>query len=94
METIIIQLTKEEFKDLLIESVLEASGKLLPKQSEIKYLTRKEAAKKLHITLPTLNKWTKSGNIKSYRIEGRVLYREDEINEVVESGIQVKYKRS
>lgn len=48
------------------------------KQPE-RLLTRKETAKMLNITLPTLHKYDKDGLIKSSRIGRRVLYRESEI---------------
>lgn len=48
------------------------------KQAELLF-TRKETAKKLHITLPTLHKYDKDGLIKSVRIGRRVLYSETEI---------------
>ena len=44
-----------------------------------KYLTRKEVAKSLSITLPTLSVWTKSGKLKAYRISRRVWYKSDEV---------------
>jgi excisionase family DNA binding protein len=45
-----------------------------------KYLTRSVVAKLLHISLPTLSDWTKTGRLKSYRIGSRVLYKRDEID--------------
>lgn len=44
-------------------------------------LSRKQAADLLKITLPTLRDWTKSGKLKSCKIEGssRVYYRADKI---------------
>lgn len=49
------------------------------KKNEPRYLSRKETAELLRITLPTLNEQTKRGKLAAYRIGGRVLYREDEI---------------
>lgn len=49
-------------------------------QSETKeYLTRKEAAAMLNISLPTLWALSKNGTIKSHRIGSRVLYKTDEL---------------
>ena len=53
----------------------------------VKYLTRKETAAKLRISLPTLSDWTRQGLIKSKRIGSRILY---DISDV-ESAI--KYRR-
>lgn len=38
------------------------------------YMTREEAAKLLGVSLHTLNKWTKEGKLKGYRIGSRVRY--------------------
>lgn len=46
-----------------------------------KYMTRKEAAESLRITLPTLLKWTLEGRVKGYRIGRRILYKKNEIYE-------------
>ena len=43
------------------------------------FLTRKETAAKLRITLPTLHNWTREGLIKSYKLGGRVLYNTTEV---------------
>ena len=43
------------------------------------YLTRKETAKLLNVSLPTLNEYSKSGKIKAYRVGVRVLYKQSEI---------------
>jgi excisionase family DNA binding protein len=48
-------------------------------QPEIEYITRKETAKILGVSLPTLNEWTKKGIITGYRISSRVRYNKDEI---------------
>lgn len=57
------------------------------------YSTRAETAKRLHITLPTLNKFTKLGLIKSHTIGTRVLYEEMDILKALESGKSLKYRR-
>lgn len=47
------------------------------------YITRQEAATILHITLPTLLKWTMEERIKGYRIGRRVLYKKNEIEAAI-----------
>lgn len=42
-------------------------------------VTRKEVARMLHISLPTLDKHTNAGLLHAYRIGHRVLYRRSEI---------------
>tara|TARA_R110002051_G_scaffold294233_4_gene359452 strand:- start:155 stop:418 length:264 start_codon:yes stop_codon:yes gene_type:complete len=47
-------------------------------------LSRKDTAKKLCVSLPTLHEWTKTGVIKAHRIGGRVLYKVAEIDNALE----------
>ncbi len=47
--------------------------------NDIKFLTRKEVAALLRISLPTLYTWTKKEVLKSYNVEGRVYYDFDEV---------------
>ncbi|MBT3385984.1 MAG: helix-turn-helix domain-containing protein [Prolixibacteraceae bacterium] len=94
MKGIIIPLTEEEFQAHLTAAVLIALENFIPKNKGIEYLTRKEVATKLHISLPTLNEYTKSGKLKAYRINGRVLYRNDEIESALTSVEPLKYRRS
>ena len=46
---------------------------------ETELLSRKEAAKLLGVSLPTILKWTKTGKINGYRISSRVRYKRSEI---------------
>ena len=46
-----------------------------PRVGETAYLTRREAARFLNVSLVTLHDWTKSGLIEGYRIGTRVRYK-------------------
>jgi len=50
---------------------------------KVQYLSRKETAAFLKITLPTLNAHTKSGKLKAYLIGRRVLYRADDLEQAL-----------
>ncbi|KAB5488912.1 helix-turn-helix domain-containing protein [Flagellimonas hadalis] len=70
----------------VVEEVLETKLSKLsshPPQSQNILLTRKETAKLLCISLPTLNDWTKTGIVKAHRIGNRVLYKEQEVLEAL-----------
>lgn len=54
------------------------------KRNNKKLLTRKEAALFLSVSLTTLKTWTDQNLIKSYRLGGRVYYKEQEIIEALE----------
>jgi len=47
------------------------------------YMTRHQACNHLKICLTTLHNRTKAGNLKSYRIGRRILYKKSEVNEAV-----------
>lgn len=97
MNTIQIQnLTAEEFQQIVVravDSALERRESSQAKQNSVIYLTRKETAERLHISLPTLNVLTKDGVVKAYKIRGRVLYREAEVNDCLSEVETLKYKR-
>jgi len=68
--------------------------KFQPNQKDItKYLTRKEVAELLSISLPTLNEYTKTGKLKGFRIGGRVLYCANEIQNSLTEIEALKYRR-
>ena len=69
----------------VIEEVLEnkLKGLKTPQKEEFKLLTRKETAKLLCISLPTLHDWTKTGIVKAHRIGNRVLYKLDEVTQAL-----------
>lgn len=47
------------------------------------YITRNDVCNKLHITLPTVHAWMKSGKLQAYHMGGRTLFRESEVMEAV-----------
>jgi excisionase family DNA binding protein len=57
------------------------------------YLSRKEVAKLLKITLPTLHDWTKLQYLKAYKIGTRVLYKESEVIETLEKVPSFKHRK-
>lgn len=69
----------------IVERVFDKKLKNLsaPKEKELELLTRKDTAKLLRISLPTLHDWTKTGIVKAYRIGNRVLYKLEEVKEAL-----------
>jgi excisionase family DNA binding protein len=63
------------------------------KKSNLRYITRNEAADLLKTSLPTLIKYTQPGIIKGFRIGTRVLYKLEDIEEGVKSIAIRRYKR-
>ena len=62
-------------------------------QVQSEYITRKEVAKLLKVTLPTLHDWTKLGWLQSYKIGNRVLYKLREVEESIQQVFFHKHKK-
>lgn len=78
--TVFTTIPIEEFQAIIAQTVREQLSHVRPEPSNgPRYYTRKETARKLRISLPTLNERTKSGEIEGQRIGARVLYSEDAI---------------
>ena len=56
------------------------------------YLTREELSRQLHISLPTLNTYTKNGLIPAKRLGSRVLYLESDVQNALKD-IPVRLSR-
>jgi excisionase family DNA binding protein len=69
LQTAISEAVKNEFLKL---------GTNTPPE-EIEYITRKETAQILGVSLVTLNSWAKSGTLQGYRIGSRVRYKKNEV---------------
>lgn len=86
--------TPEYLKEIVREVLVEEVPKLIPRQhSTNKYYTRKEAATRARITLPTLDKYIQEGKIKANRLGRRILFSEEDINNAIEQMPSIKYKR-
>lgn len=77
----LVNRTAERTVELLESKSLTASQNL--PDPEENYGSRSEVASALLISLPTLNKRTRDGILKSYRIGGRVLYKWSEVFEAL-----------
>ena len=87
--------SSENLREIIREVIVEEVPKLIPHRSTgEKYYTRKEAAKRARITMPTLDKYIQEGKIKAHRLGRRVLFSEEEIKKAVEEMPYMKYKRS
>ncbi len=89
-----IVVSKEDLTSTISSVLKEELKDLNPvKQKEEKeYITRKEVAKLLGISLPTLNDWSKKGVIPSYRIQSRVRYIKAEVLECLKKVNTIKYR--
>ncbi len=96
MEPILLNgINLSDIKKVLREVIDEKSNDFAKpvKSEDQEYLTRKEVAKLLKISLTTLNDWSKQGIVQAYRIGNRVLYKKKEIEDSVSKVQSFKYKR-
>lgn len=91
-----IMVQPEELKILVQESVNMAIQPLISSQKIVEngdlLITRKEAADLLHISLTTLDTYTKQGLLVRYKVGHRVLYKKSEIIASVEKIKATKFK--
>lgn len=92
----LITLSVEDLQIIIKTAVGEVLQNSQPQQKENdegSYLTRQQVAKYLHLSLTTLDTYTKEGLLTSYKIGHRVLYKKSEINSsLLEKIGSVKYK--
>lgn len=78
-----------------IEQLIDAKIGVLPTNAkeQSSFLSRKEVARLLKVTLPTLHDYTRQGWLKAYKIGTRVLYKEVEVMQSLEKLSSLKYKK-
>lgn len=84
-------ITPDSLRDLIRQAVREELTEQKPEA--LQFLTRKETAERFRISLPTLNELTRTGRINGYRVGGRVLYKEAEIDNALTQIATSKFKR-
>lgn len=79
--TIPVNFPVNELVAALIEQLLPHLKEFKPQAPSpaAKYLTRKETAEQLNVSLPTLNQYTKRNLITGYRFGVRVMYKTTDI---------------
>ena len=87
-------MTVDTLSDIIRETVRAEIGmkQSSPPSVEDKYLTRKEAATRLKVSLVTLTEWVNRSRLKAYKIGGRVLFRETEVKEALAQIVPLKHK--
>lgn len=75
--SIILQnLDADSLKSIIKDAVREEIATMPMKPDN--FLSRKDVAKKLHISLPSVDKLIGDGKLKAYRVGGRILLKEQE----------------
>ena len=76
----------QEFKESIISDIRAEFVKLSQNFKPIeppKYLTRKEVAKILKISLVTLSDWNRKGILKPYRLGNLIRYKQSELDQAL-----------
>lgn len=77
--SVILQnIDKEGLKEVIRE-VVRNELDTLPERLDEKFLSRQEAADKLRVSLPSLDKMIGKGKLPAYRIGGRILLKTSEL---------------
>ena len=94
MKTIqLLSLTLEEFEGL-IRAILESSQTDPKEENSFPTLiTRSETARILGVSHVTIEKWSKQGHLKKYRLGGRVYFKREEVIHSLTQAKDLKYKR-
>ena len=73
------EITPEDLRSIIADEVRKAlAEKPAPRQ-----YTREEVAEMLHVTLATLHNWCRQGRLHPTKVNGRVLFAEEEINNLL-----------
>ncbi len=79
---ILTTIAETDFREIVSAAVRSELAAMYPPQkatAQPELLTRLETAQRLKISLPTLHLWTRTGTLQGYRVNGRVLYKSNEV---------------
>lgn len=76
-------LTVQEIEEMLV------GNEFLPEPEQEKLLSRKEAAEALHVSLPTIDRMLKDGELVPCRIRGRVFIRQSDVDRILRGYINM-----
>lgn len=78
--------------DELLEAIKESFKRRTPHLNGEKYLTNNEVSKLLSLSTRTLQDWRDNGVISYIQISGKVLYRQSDILELLESHYEKSWR--
>ena len=85
-------MTADQLSEMIRESLRDELRQLHPEPSAEtpNYLTRRETARRLRISLVTLNDWVNRGRIRAHKIGGRVLFRDSDVEAALHRIVPIK----
>lgn len=73
------EITQEDLRSIIADEVRRAlADKPAPRQ-----YTREQVAEMLHVTLATLHNWVRQGRLHPTKVNGRVLFAEEDVNNLL-----------
>lgn len=91
----VVDNTVGEAVEKAVERVLRngehTSKQFEDERPESTYYTRKDIENKLNVTTTTIVRWEKDGKLKSVKINGRRVYDRSQVDNLIKSGILIKY---
>jgi len=87
MKNLIIS-TPFELEELINDAVKNALTGLHKEPVEREILTIREAFKYLKISRSTLQRWREEGRIKGIKVEGKVLFRKEDLDFFLENNLE------
>jgi len=79
----LIQITEDKLREIVGNEVEKRIRGHLNRAND-KFMTRQEAANHLKVTLPTIDKLVRNGELKAYKLSGRVLMKLSDVNQAVD----------
>lgn len=77
--------TNEAIREIVRDEVTSALDAYHEKQQRRnKYMTRQQVADQLSITLSTVHSYINNGTLTAYKVNGRTLFKADEVDEALE----------
>jgi len=90
---ILTSIAETDFREMITAAIRKELSGMYPQQkatAQPEFLTRHETAERLKISLPTLHLWTKTGTLQGYRVNGRVLYKSNEVDSSLQAMKTIK----
>jgi excisionase family DNA binding protein len=76
---VVFQMSPDQLEVSIRKAVTEALNSSPSKDSSDELLTRKDTANYLHVSLPTISSYEKSGQLKAVRFGSRVYFRKSDL---------------
>lgn len=74
--------------DELLDTIQQALKNRTPHLNGEKFLSNRDVCRMLHISSRTLQDWRDTGKIPFIQIKGKILYKQSEINKLLETEIK------